>query len=237
MYKYFLLKGIGYSNCVIQAHKENPPKIDHTRTSDREINDFNKWFESIENFNFFDKENKDKTILHVKSKYISDRTKSQAGFRFNEDLFGAGIEVDCVEIKQPMEWEGDKAAAYFKDPNPQPNSPETKPTKKEFIICAANHYDDGKKHTHCPKNVWRGFVTCGRRHHNCISTFAQIVGFPYSPESQKLHNTEVQGFLTNTNRFVDRKEAYTIAFNADQIIGPNKGCPTNLIGLTSEDLY
>ncbi|MCC6818622.1 MAG: hypothetical protein IT245_07015 [Bacteroidia bacterium] len=46
-----------------------------------------------------------------------------------------------------------------------------------------------------------------------------------------------KGFLTSENRFVDRKEAYTIAFNANQIIGPNKGIPTNDIGLTSEDLY
>lgn len=237
MYKYFLLKGIGYSNCVIQAHKENPPKIDHTRTSDREINDFNKWFESIENFNFFDKENKDKTILHVKSKYISDRTKSQAAFRFNEDLFGAGIEVDCVEIKQPMEWEGDKAAAYFKDPNPQPNSPETKPTKKEFIICAASYYDDKKKHSVTPINIITGFVVCGRRHKNCYEIFKQITSYSTSQDAIILEATEKKGFLTNTNRFVDRKEAYTIAFNADQIIGPNKGCPTNLIGLTSEDLY
>jgi hypothetical protein len=47
----------------------------------------------------------------------------------------------------------------------------------------------------------------------------------------------IQGFLTSENRFVDRKEAYTIAFNADQIIGPNRGDPENSIGLTSEDLY
>jgi len=108
---------------------------------------------------------------------------------------------------------------------------------KEFIICAANYYNDGKTHSCCPVNIRQGFITCGIRHRNCISTFAQIVGFPYSEEAQALQYMEVQGFLTNTNRFVDRKEAYTIAFNADQIIGPNKGYPTNSIGLTSEDLY
>lgn len=36
---------------------------------------------------------------------------------------------------------------------------------KEYIICAANHYDDGKKHPHTPKNIEQGFVICGRRHH------------------------------------------------------------------------
>lgn len=111
---------------------------------------------------------------------------------------------------------------------------------KEFIICAANHYDDGNGcdvHPHEPVNITSGFVVAGRRHHNCIHAFAMIVGFPYTEEGLKIRNTEVQGFLTNTNRFVGRKEAYKIAFDADQIIGPNKGRPENSIGLTSEDLY
>ena len=108
---------------------------------------------------------------------------------------------------------------------------------KEFIICAANYYNDFVEHDFSPKNIIYGFVICGRRHHNCISIFAQMYGFPYSKEIQKLRSTEVQGFLTNTDRFVDRKEAYDIAFKADQIIGPNKGHSTNNIGLTSEDLY
>jgi hypothetical protein len=112
---------------------------------------------------------------------------------------------------------------------------------KEFILCAANWYDDKKQHTHTPKNITSGFVICGRRHCNCISIFAQLMKFEenngYTEEAMILHKTEVQGFLTNTNRFVDRKEAYKIAFGADQIIGPNKGYPENSIGLTSEDLY
>jgi len=107
----------------------------------------------------------------------------------------------------------------------------------ERIVCAANYYDDGKQHSHQPKNVLQGFVVAGRRHHNCIGTFAQIVGFPYSDEAKQIHQTEEQGFLTTLNRFVDRKEAYKIAFAANQIIGPNKGYSENSIGLTSEDLY
>lgn len=109
--------------------------------------------------------------------------------------------------------------------------------QKEFIICAANWYNDGIIRHALPKDIFSGYVVCGRRHHNCINTFAQIVGFPYSLDALELKQTEVQGFLTNTNRFVDRKEAYNIAFRADQLIGPNKGIPTNEIGLTSEDLY
>lgn len=111
----------------------------------------------------------------------------------------------------------------------------------EKIICAANHYNDKKVHVHTPINITEGFVICGRRHHNCIAIFAQLYKFfennGYDEESMIIHKTEIQGFITTENRFVDRKEAYKIAYNANQIIGPNKGCPTNLIGLTSEDLY
>lgn len=109
--------------------------------------------------------------------------------------------------------------------------------EKEIILCAANWYDDGKEYVHQPRNIKTGFVTCGHRHHNCIGIFAQIVGFPYDENGLKLLRMEVQGFLTQTNRFVDRKEGYKIAFESDQIIGPNKGYPENSIGLTSEDLY
>jgi hypothetical protein len=33
-----------------------------------------------------------------------------------------------------------------------------------------------------------------------------MVGLPYSKESNILHQTEQQGFLTNTNRFVGKKK-------------------------------
>ena len=114
---------------------------------------------------------------------------------------------------------------------------------KEFIICAANHYDDGKVHPDTPNNIYVGFVVCGRRHFICSTIFDQITGLDKDMEilsrkkAEKIKNTVFQGFLTNTNRLVGRKEAYKIAFEADQIIGPNKGCPTNEVGLTSEDLY
>ncbi len=109
--------------------------------------------------------------------------------------------------------------------------------EKEYILCAANWYNDMANHEHQPANIKQGFVVCGRRHHNCISTFAQIVGFPYDQNANKIMRTEIQGFLTNTNRFVGRKEAFKIAAQANQIIGPNKGDLENSIGLTSEDLY
>lgn len=112
-----------------------------------------------------------------------------------------------------------------------------KPEKTRWILCAANHYDDGDAHKDSPKNIKSGFVTSGRRHHNCISTFEQIASLLHPDEALPLRDTEIKGFLTNDDFFVNRQEAYKIAFKADQIIGPNKGYHENDIGLTSEDLY
>jgi hypothetical protein len=108
---------------------------------------------------------------------------------------------------------------------------------KEYIICAANHYNDDIIHIHQPINITSGFVIGGRRHHNCIYTFKLMMKDINREDIVKLMNKCIQGFITNTNRFVNRQEAYKIAFEANQIIGPNKGYATNIIGLTSEDLY
>lgn len=107
--------------------------------------------------------------------------------------------------------------------------------QKEYVLCAANWYNDGEKHESQPINCTTGFVVCGRRHHNCISTFAMIVGFPYGERGHKIHRTEIQGFLTSRNRFVSRKQALLIAIEAKQLIHDVK-LDSN-VGLTSEDIY
>lgn len=85
--------------------------------------------------------------------------------------------------------------------------------EKEYIMCAAIWFDDGKKYNLQPSNIDSGLVLCGWRH-GCI--FPQIGGLV--GERQKLGIFErEQGFLTNLNRFVGRKEAAHIAFNAGQI--------------------
>lgn len=106
--------------------------------------------------------------------------------------------------------------------------------KKEFIICAACFYDDGIKYGNQPDNIEIGYVIAGRRHNNCIGMFAKIYGFPYNPEAKKIYSTEIQGFLTNTNRFVNRQEALIIATEANQLI---LGEGNKNFGLFSEDLY
>ena len=106
--------------------------------------------------------------------------------------------------------------------------------EKEFILCAANYYNDGIKYDHSCKNIKTGFVICGRRHHNCIATFAKMVGFPYDEKGHELMRTEQQGFITNTDRWVDRLEALKIAKEANQLI---TGEGNESLGLFSEDLY
>lgn len=96
---------------------------------------------------------------------------------------------------------------------------------KEYILCAAIWFDDGKEHVHQPKNINTGLVFCGHRHH-CIFPQTKML----ASERRKLNIKEIQGFITNTNRFVDRTEAGQIAFEANQT---KKLCST----LFSEDLY
>lgn len=104
----------------------------------------------------------------------------------------------------------------------------------ERILCAANYYQDDKTYVHNCKNIETGFVICGHRHHNCIFIFSKMVGFPYSEESSRLQSTEIQGFLTSKNRFVDRFEAFEIAKKEKQIKDLSK-CRSEK--LYSEDLY
>ena len=107
-------------------------------------------------------------------------------------------------------------------------------TGSERIICAANYYNDGKSEVHSCKNIEVGFVICGHRHHNCIGTFAKMVGFPYSDEAHKLQNTEIQGFLTSKNRFVSREEGLIIALRENQAMNIKEVRGNRLF---SEDLY
>jgi len=106
---------------------------------------------------------------------------------------------------------------------------------KEYILCASVWYKDlpMKKgdvlnnRGFRPYNVDRGIVISGWRHGNCIYQMYAITGLKSNPDEA---GEEVQGFLTNKNRFVDREEAAQIAFNAGQT-------ETLLNRLFSEDLY
>ena len=106
---------------------------------------------------------------------------------------------------------------------------------KEYILCAAVWYlelpmvkpDVLNNRGFRPYNVDKGIVFSGWRHGNCIYQMVAITGLKSNPNES---GPEVQGFLTNKNRFVDREEAAQIAFDAGQT-------ETLLVRLFSEDLY
>lgn len=105
---------------------------------------------------------------------------------------------------------------------------------KEYILCAANYYNDNTVNVFNPININVGFIICGHRHHNCIDTFAKMFGFPYSEEVLNLKRTEIQGFITNTNKFLNREEALVVARDANQVLDEAK---VSGLSLHSEDLY
>ena len=71
---------------------------------------------------------------------------------------------------------------------------------KEFILCSAINYN--------------GVIICGHRHGDCYEVLESLVG---KIETDKLPNRDQQGFLTSENRYVDRKEAWKIAKDNNQI--------------------
>ena len=89
----------------------------------------------------------------------------------------------------------------------------------ERILCAAIWFDDGKGHVHQPKNIETGFVVCGRRHHNCYATLVAVLGGDKWQETKTDFN-QTQGFVTSTDRFVNREEAAKIAYVAGQVDQP-----------------
>jgi hypothetical protein len=104
----------------------------------------------------------------------------------------------------------------------------------EKILCAAIHVKDGEQHVHQPKNIESGFVIAGRRHHNCYYTLSLM-----NPEYNKLMvGREGQGFITNKDRYVDRREGWEIALASGQIVyGLEASYNNDESVLISENLY
>ena len=98
---------------------------------------------------------------------------------------------------------------------------------KEYIICAAIWINNETQYVHQPNNISSGYVVCGQRHHNCFMTVSIIRGEDIKKSD---YGHVIQGFLTSDNRFLNRKEAGELAFNAGQI-------ETETDCLFSEDLY
>ena len=96
----------------------------------------------------------------------------------------------------------------------------------ERIVCAANQYTD-----HNGNKV----VIAGVRH-ACDVMYSSFVGHN-SGETILYRETEVQGFLTNKHRFVDRQEAWKIAAEQQQIVCRVGGDTSKGGTLYSENLY
>jgi len=108
---------------------------------------------------------------------------------------------------------------------------------KEHILCAAIWVNDGAFHEHQPKNISTGYVISGRRHHNCFATIVDLIGLDEAIKLRKYHNLKSQGFITNLDRFVDRKEAWEIALAAKQIRYGLEAVDKENPILISENLY
>lgn len=106
---------------------------------------------------------------------------------------------------------------------------------KEAIICSAIWYKefpmkrvDLPLRHHNPKNIDQGVVFCGHRHPHCMYTMMAVTGLKSRSDEV---GPIVQGFLTNTNRFVDREEGAQIHIaNGGKLNYSEKT-------LYSEDLY
>ena len=102
--------------------------------------------------------------------------------------------------------------------------------KREYILCAAIWYNDGKERIHLPRNIKTGIVVDGWRHGNCIMILSEMYPNRDYIINNKTGKTTIQGFLTSEGMFVNRKDAGEIAFKAGQI-DKETDC------LFSEDLY
>jgi len=112
---------------------------------------------------------------------------------------------------------------------------------KEYILCAAIWYKELEKKPKykdltmmLPVNCDVGLVFCGHRHPHCLYTMCAVTGLRSVTNAEDGVGEHIQGFLTNKNRFVDRKEGWVIADEAKQIIDYSYG---GSVTLYSENLY
>jgi hypothetical protein len=102
----------------------------------------------------------------------------------------------------------------------------------ERIYCAAIWYKVMPTPKYKPTNIETGLVVEGHRHADIIRTMVNLLGKRTCENGENCAGKSVQGFVTNTNRFVDRYEGMKIAREANQIISD-----TTFKELYSEDLY
>jgi hypothetical protein len=96
----------------------------------------------------------------------------------------------------------------------------------EYVMCAANYYNNGQDHLYQPYNIDKGFIVAGWRHPCCGQSYMA------ANPTALVWDDCIQGFLTTKNRFLNRSEALELVLETKQLTKP-------LLGgvLTSEDLW
>ncbi len=106
--------------------------------------------------------------------------------------------------------------------------------ENEYILCAAILFKDGEHYVHSPVNIEYGLVLCGFRHGDIFCQTRML-------RKQRMELgvlEEEQGFLTSKNRFVDRREAATIALSQNQFKDPEEYFEVSKSNyLYSENIY
>lgn len=103
--------------------------------------------------------------------------------------------------------------------------------EREYIMCAAVYINDGIDYIFKPYNIDKGYVVSGWRH-ACIWETLKITTNKVQHQFGKHGEEWADGFLTNKNRFLTRKEGL-------ELVKENGQLTKSLIGgcLTSEDLW
>ena len=108
----------------------------------------------------------------------------------------------------------------------------------ELIATSAIWYKEIKpitnKKFNNPINIHEGLVVSGHRHSDIIKNVYNMLGKRSVMNGPDSVGDYIQGFVTNQNKFVNRKEAFEIAKKANQII---EGKTYSKIELYSEDLW
>lgn len=107
---------------------------------------------------------------------------------------------------------------------------------EERISCSAIWYKDLvlPHKVRNPTNIDKGVVVLGHRHGDIIRNVYNLLGLRSVERGENSIGAYEQGFLTNTDRFVDRKEAAQIAMKKNQILDLSR---FNENHLYSEDLW
>lgn len=104
----------------------------------------------------------------------------------------------------------------------------------EKIICSAIWYKELPTQNHLPFNIDFGTVVCGKGHAHCIQVVKALTGLRTVLSGENSVGDYIQGFLTTSNRFVERHEAFDIAEAAGQLNDRVRGESRYLY---SEDIY